>query len=142
MDVTGASSLPGGPGGGPGPGPANRGDDGFVQLSEDEFGQLVEEALDSIPPQLGRMMRNVAVVVEDHGGSPNLLGLYQGVPLTARTTSYAGVLPDRITIFRLPILARCRTREDVVRQVQVTVVHEVAHHFGIDDDRLTELGWA
>lgn len=113
-----------------------------MELSEDEFGGLVEEALDSIPPELGRLMRNVAVIVEDYGGSPNLLGLYQGVPLTARTTSYGGVLPDRISIYRLPILSRCRTREDVVRQVQVTVVHEVAHHFGIDDARLGELGWA
>jgi predicted Zn-dependent protease with MMP-like domain len=113
-----------------------------VELSEDEFGTLVEEALDGIPPELGRRMRNVAVVVEDHGGSPNLLGLYQGVPLTERTTGYGGVLPDRITIYRLPILARCRTHEDVVRQVRITVIHEVAHHFGIDDDRLDELGWA
>ena len=83
-----------------------------------------------------------SVVVEDYGGSPNLLGLYHGVPLTARTTQYSGVLPDRIAIYRLPILARCRTHEDVVRQVRITVVHEVAHHFGIDDDRLQELGWA
>jgi predicted Zn-dependent protease with MMP-like domain len=113
-----------------------------VEVSEEEFGRLVEEALDGIPPQLGRMMRNVAVIVEDYGGSPNLLGLYQGVPLTARTTQYAGVLPDRITIYRLPITARCRTHEDVVRQVRVTVVHEIAHHFGIDDERLDELGWA
>jgi predicted Zn-dependent protease with MMP-like domain len=113
-----------------------------IDLDEDDFGGLVEAALDSIPPQLGRLMRNVAVVVEDLGASPNLLGLYQGVPLTARTTAYAGVLPDRITIYRLPILRRCRTREDVVRQVRITVVHEVAHHFGIDDDRLDELGWA
>jgi predicted Zn-dependent protease with MMP-like domain len=113
-----------------------------VELTEEEFGDLVEQALDGIPARLGRMMRNVAVVVEDYGGSPNLLGLYQGVPLTARTTQYSGVLPDRISIYRLPILARCRTREDVVRQVRITVVHEVAHHFGIDDDRLDELGWA
>lgn len=119
-----------------------RAHDGAVELSEDEFGALVEEALDGIPQQLGRMMRNVAVVVEDYGGSPNLLGLYHGVPLTSRTTQYSGVLPDRIAIYRLPILARCRTHEDVVRQVRITVVHEVAHHFGIDDDRLSELGWA
>jgi predicted Zn-dependent protease with MMP-like domain len=113
-----------------------------VEVSEEEFGRLVEEALDGIPEQLGRMMRNVAVVVEDYGGSPNLLGLYHGVPLTRRTTSYGGVLPDRISIYRLPIIRRCSTVEDVVRQVQITVVHEVAHHFGIDDDRLEELGWA
>jgi len=114
----------------------------MVEVDEDTFGRLVEEALDSIPPQLGRLMRNVAVTVEDYGGSPNLLGLYQGVPLTARTSSYGGVLPDRITIYRLPICRRARDLADVVRQVQVTVVHEVAHHFGIDDERLDELGWA
>ena len=114
----------------------------MVDVDEDTFGRLVEEALDSIPPELGRLMRNVAVVVEDYGGSPNLLGLYQGVPLTARTTSYGGVLPDRITIYRLPICRRARDLSGVVRQVQITVVHEVAHHFGIDDDRLDELGWA
>ena len=114
----------------------------MVDVDEDTFGRLVEEALDSIPPQLGRLMRNVAVVVEDYGGSPNLLGLYQGVPLTSRTTSYGGVLPDRITIYRLPICRRARDVDDVVHQVQVTVVHEVAHHFGIGDERLQELGWA
>jgi predicted Zn-dependent protease with MMP-like domain len=115
----------------------------MIDIDEEAFGQLVEGALDSIPPELGRLMRNVAVVVEDEGASPNLLGLYHGVPLTNRSpTSYAGVLPDRITIYRLPICRRCRTPEEVADQVRVTVVHEVAHHFGIDDDRLDELGWA
>jgi predicted Zn-dependent protease with MMP-like domain len=113
-----------------------------IDVDEDTFGELVESALDTIPPALRRRMRNVAVAVEDEGMSPNLLGLYQGVPLTSRTTSYAGFLPDRITIYRLPIIRRCRTPQDVIRQVQVTVVHEVAHHFGIDDARLHELGWA
>lgn len=107
----------------------------------EEFETLVTEALDGIPPDLGREMRNVAVVVEDYGGSPGLLGLYQGVPLTQRTTYYAGVLPDRITIYRLPLCAISRDREDLVQQVRTTVVHEVAHHFGIDDERLDELGW-
>jgi predicted Zn-dependent protease with MMP-like domain len=115
----------------------------MIDIDEETFGQLVEQALDSIPPELGRLMRNVAVVVEDQGASPNLLGLYHGVPLTERSpTSYAGVLPDRITIYRLPIVRRCRTQEEVAEQVRITVVHEVAHHFGIDDDRLDELGWA
>ncbi|MFL6238209.1 MAG: metallopeptidase family protein [Actinomycetes bacterium] len=115
----------------------------MIDIDEESFGNLVEAALDSIPPELGRLMRNVAVVVEDQGASPNLLGLYHGVPLTNRSpTSYAGVLPDRITIYRLPILRRCDTPEEVARQVRITVVHEVAHHFGIDDDRLDELGWA
>jgi predicted Zn-dependent protease with MMP-like domain len=117
------------------------GQDGLVvDVDEDTFGRLVEEALDSIPPELGRLMRNVAVLVEDYGGSPNLLGLYQGVPLTSRTSSYAGVLPDRITIYRLPLCRRARDLEDVVRQVRHTVIHEVAHHFGISDERLEELG--
>ena len=111
-----------------------------MDVPEEEFGALVEAALDGIPPALGRLMRNVAVVVEDMGSSPNLLGLYHGVPLTARTTSYAGVLPDRITIYRLPIVRRCNTIEQVVAAVRRTVIHEVAHHFGISDDRLHELG--
>jgi predicted Zn-dependent protease with MMP-like domain len=114
----------------------------MVDVDEETFGRLVEQALDSIPPELGRLMRNVVVLVEDMGDSPNLLGLYHGVPLTERTSTYAGVLPDRITIYRLPIVRRCRTLDDVVDQVRVTVVHEVAHHFGIGDDRLDELGWA
>jgi predicted Zn-dependent protease with MMP-like domain len=113
----------------------------MVDVDEDTFGTLVEAALDSIPDKLRSKMRNVSVVVEDMGASPNLLGLYHGVPLTQRTTSYAGFLPDRITIYRLPIISRCRTLEDVVQQVRVTVVHEVAHHFGIGDARLHELGW-
>ena len=112
----------------------------MINVDEDTFGELVESALASIPEGLRKMMRNVAVAVEDIGASPNLLGLYHGVPLTARTTSYAGVLPDQITIYRLPILRHCQTIDDVVRQVRTTVVHEVAHHFGISDERLHELG--
>jgi predicted Zn-dependent protease with MMP-like domain len=112
----------------------------MVDVDEDTFGRLVEAALDSIPPELGRLMRNVAVVVEDMGESPNLLGLYHGVPLTERTSSYAGFLPDRISIYRLPITRRARDIDEVVRQVRITVIHEVAHHFGISDERLHELG--
>ena len=112
----------------------------MVDVDEDAFGRLVEAALDSIPPELGRLMRNVAVVVEDMGASPNLLGLYHGVPLTERTSNYAGFLPDRITIYRLPIIQRCRDFNDVVESVKHTVIHEVAHHFGISDERLHELG--
>jgi predicted Zn-dependent protease with MMP-like domain len=111
-----------------------------MEVDEETFGRLVEAALDSIPPELGRLMRNVAVVVEDLGASPNLLGLYHGVPLTERTTSYSGYLPDRITIYRLPICRRASSFDDVVRDVRHTVVHEVAHHFGISDERLHELG--
>nr|MDT0667712.1 metallopeptidase family protein [Micromonospora sp. DSM 115978] len=102
---------------------------------------LVVDALDSLPPELGRRMRNVAVVVEDDSPDSDLLGLYEGVPLTERGEWYSGVLPDRITIFREPICAISASEADVVEQVRVTVIHEVAHHFGIDDDRLDELGW-
>ena len=112
----------------------------MVDVDEDTFGQLVEQSLDSIPPELGRLMRNVAVIVEDMGSSPNLLGLYTGVPLTQRTTNYAGFLPDRITIYRLPIISRCQDFGQVIESVRHTVIHEVAHHFGISDERLVELG--
>lgn len=106
------------------------------------FEELVAAALDEIPPDLGRLIDNVAVFVEDDGPEPGLLGLYEGIPLTERTTSgYAGVLPDRITLYRRPISAVCDSEADVVDEVQVTVIHEVAHHFGIDDERLHELGW-
>jgi predicted Zn-dependent protease with MMP-like domain len=113
-----------------------------VEVSEAEFEQLVGEALDSIPPSLGRLMSNVAVLVaDDPPPGEDLLGLYEGVPLTERDGGYAGVLPDTITIFRRPILGLCRTRQEVVEEVRITVVHEVAHHFGIDDDALHDLGW-
>ena len=121
----------------------DRRDDGCViELSEEEFELLVSEALDTLPAELARLMDNVVVFVEDQKpGRPLLLGLYEGVPLTNRGHYYAGHLPDRITIFRKPILRRCRSREDAVEQVRVTVVHEVAHHFGIEEERLHELGY-
>src|ERR1700750_1910903 len=102
---------------------------------------MVTTALDELPGELGRLMSNVAVTVEHDPGPPGLLGLYQGIPLTSRTTQYAGVLPDRITIYRLAICAICRTEDEVADQVRRTVIHEVAHHFGIGDARLRELGW-
>ena len=113
-------------------------------MDAERFEELVGEALDSIPEELARRMENVAVFVQDRSRVRGLLGLYQGVPLTARGNHYGigGGSPDRITIFREPILARCRTDADVVQQVRVTVIHEVGHHFGIDDARLRELGWA
>jgi predicted Zn-dependent protease with MMP-like domain len=112
----------------------------MIVVPLERFEEMVADALDTLPPALGRMMRNVAVVVED-GTNPHLLGLYHGVPLTERTSHYSAVLPDKITIFRLAICARCHTEEDVVGEVRTTVVHEVGHHFGIGDDRLHELGW-
>jgi predicted Zn-dependent protease with MMP-like domain len=118
-------------------------------MSADEFEAAVQDALDSIPGKLAQAMDNVAVFIEDDyvprpGEDPDtvLLGLYEGVPLTERDSWWdAGSLPDRITIFREPILEICGSREDVIHEVAVTVVHEIAHHFGISDDRLHELGW-
>jgi predicted Zn-dependent protease with MMP-like domain len=112
-----------------------------IEVEDDRFEAMVTEALDGLPPELGRTMRNVAVTVEHGRGPRGLLGLYRGVPLTKRTTHYAGVLPDQITIYQQAICAICRTEADVVEQVRRTIVHEVGHHFGIGDGRLRELGW-
>ena len=113
----------------------------MIEVEPERFEEMVVEALDRMPPELGRLMSNVAVTVEHRPGPRGLLGLYEGVPLTSRTTGYGGVLPDRITIYRQAICAICRTREEVAEQVRKTVIHEIAHHFGIDDARLRELGW-
>ena len=102
---------------------------------------MVADALDSLPDDLGQLMRNVAVTVEHGPGPPGLLGLYQGIPLTNRSTSYSGVLPDHITIYAQAICASSRSEQEVADQVRRTVIHEIAHHFGIDDRRLSELGW-
>ena len=111
-------------------------------MEDEHFEELVSEALDEIPRELARAIDNVVVLVEPrHEEEPDLLGLYQGVALTERDSHYAGSLPDRITIFRNPTLAICDTREDVVEEVAVTVVHEIAHYFGIDEERLHQLGW-
>jgi predicted Zn-dependent protease with MMP-like domain len=112
-----------------------------IEVDPARFEEMVASALDELPEDLGRLMSNVAVTVEHRPGPPGLLGLYQGVPLTDRTTGYAGVLPDRITIYRQAICAVCQSEQEVADQVRRTVIHEVAHHFGIDDARLRELGW-
>ncbi|GCE75615.1 hypothetical protein CBZ_06710 [Cellulomonas biazotea] len=116
----------------------------MVEMSRDDFEDAVRDALDEIPPELARLIDNVVVLVEDDPppDDPELLGLYEGTPLTERGEWWAaGSLPDRITVYRRPTLAICADRDEVVEEVAVTVVHEVAHHFGIDDDRLHELGW-
>ena len=112
-------------------------------MTRERFEELVSDALDDVPPQLLDLMDNVVVLVEDDPprSEPGLLGLYEGYALTERGWDYSGVLPDRITVFRNPILAICDSEEDVVEEVAVTVVHEIAHHFGIDDARLHQLGW-
>ena len=113
-------------------------------MTRDRFEELVSDALDLVPAELARLMDNVVVLVEDEppAGEAELLGVYDGTPLTERGDWYAGALPDRITIFRLPTLRICETEQDVVEEVEITVVHEIAHHFGIDDERLHELGYA
>ncbi|WP_347109323.1 metallopeptidase family protein [Paenarthrobacter sp. S56] len=118
-------------------------------MSAEEFEAAVGDALQMIPPKAAAAMDNVAIFIEDDytpqpGEDPDtvLLGLYEGVPLTERDSWWeAGSLPDRITIFRQPILDICTSREEVIDEIVITVVHEIAHHFGIDDDRLHELGW-
>jgi predicted Zn-dependent protease with MMP-like domain len=106
------------------------------------FDDLVSDALDAIPPELAGAFDNVVILVEDrHPEEADLLGLYEGVALTERDSSYAGSLPDTITIYREPLLEMCESDAEVVEEVKITVIHEIAHHFGIGDDRLHELGW-
>lgn len=118
-----------------------------LEMTREDFEELVARALDRIPPELTRLMDNVAVFVEDEppADEPDLLGLYEGTPLTERGEWYAGVLPDRIMIYRGPtvrlVASEGGDRELVVEEVEVTVVHEIAHHFGIDDERLHALGY-
>jgi predicted Zn-dependent protease with MMP-like domain len=112
-----------------------------IEIEPAVFEEMVMNALDDLPEELGQLMSNIVVMVEHGPGPQGLLGLYEGVPLTSRTTGYTGVLPDHITIYRLAICAICRSEQGVADQVRRTVIHEVAHHFGIDDERLHELGW-
>ena len=118
-------------------------------MSPEDFEAAVGDALLLIPDKAAKAMDNVAIFIEDDyiprpGDDPDtvLLGLYEGVPLTERDSWWdAGSLPDRITIFRQPILDICGSRQEVIDEVAITVIHEIAHHFGIGDDRLHELGW-
>ena len=115
-----------------------------LEMRADEIEGYLNEALDSIPDELIDLLDNCIIVIADDAPpeDPELLGLYEGIPLTERGVSYGGVLPDTISIFRNPTLAICDTVEDVIDEVHITVVHEIAHFFGIDDDRLHELGYA
>jgi predicted Zn-dependent protease with MMP-like domain len=114
-----------------------------LQLDDAEFDALVDLAISRVPPHLLDMVENAVLLIEDEApdDGPPLLGLYEGIPLTERDSSYSGVLPDRIFVFRKPTLEICDTYEDAVREVSITVAHEIAHHFGISDDRLHDLGW-
>jgi predicted Zn-dependent protease with MMP-like domain len=121
-----------------------------VETSLEEFEQMVADALDGLPEHLGRLMDNVAVMVQDWPSKEQakdfrgtLLGLYQGTALTNRSPlSYVGAMPDRIFIFRGPICERSPNPEALMAMVRRVVIHEVGHHFGISDERLHELGWA
>ncbi len=115
-----------------------------ITMTAQEFELAVGDALDLIPQDLAKLMSNVAVLVVDESpaGEPELLGLYEGTPLTERDGWWdAGSLPDRITIFQGPLTRLCRDRDQLLDEIAVTVVHEVAHHFGISDERLHALGW-
>ena len=115
-----------------------------LEISPAEFDRLVEDALDALPREIAARAQNVVVLVEPTAPAedPDLLGIYDGVALTERAANHAGDLPDRILLFRDNLLAMCETREELEHEVRITVVHEVAHHFGIDDARLDDLGYA
>ena len=125
--------------------PARDNEDVPIDMEPERFDLLVDKALDGIPDELARLVRNVVVLVEDEPPEEepdDLLGLYDGVALTERDSSLTVQLPDRIFIFRGPLLDFCETEAQLVEEVRITVVHEIAHHFGIDDRRLHELGYA
>jgi predicted Zn-dependent protease with MMP-like domain len=112
-------------------------------MSRERFEALVDAALDDIPEEIARLVDNVVVLVEDEAppDDPDLLGLYDGVALTERAANHSLELPDRIFVYRLNLLDMCETEAELVDEVRITVVHEIAHHFGIDDDELHELGY-
>ena len=115
----------------------------MVAISVEEFESLVADTLDQIPASLGAAMENVAVMVDSASPPGRLFGLYEGIPLTKRgPMSYNGVMPDRITLYQKTICQHCHSEAEVEAQIRKTVIHEVAHHFGISDPRLLELGWA
>jgi len=114
-----------------------------VDVSRERFEALVEAALDDIPEELASLVRNVVVLVEEDAppDDPDLLGLYDGVSLPERPANLGGELPDRVLVFRRPLQEMCSSEQELVDEVRITVVHEVAHHFGIDDARLHQLGY-
>jgi predicted Zn-dependent protease with MMP-like domain len=113
----------------------------MLEIGHEEFERLVVAGLDSLPDAMVEGLDNVVFVVEDHPEGEEILGLYDGVALPDRGTYGYGELPDRIVVYRLPLLGHCDTREQLVNEIRITLVHEIAHYFGIDDDRLHELGW-
>ena len=115
-----------------------------VELSDAAFDDLVADALDAIPGPLAALMDNVVVLVEEEppADDPDLLGLYVGTPLTERDSGYTFHPPDQVFVYRGPLLRMCADVEELAEEVEITVVHEIAHHFGIDDEQLHDWGWA
>ncbi|WP_039821379.1 metallopeptidase family protein [Nocardia testacea] len=113
-----------------------------VRMSEGRFEELVGDALDQIPAELTRAIDNVVILIEPRNpDDPHLLGLYHGIALTERDSHYGGSLPDTVTIYRDALLDACADESEVIEEVRITVIHEIAHYFGIDEDRLHQLGW-
>jgi predicted Zn-dependent protease with MMP-like domain len=114
-----------------------------VEISDADFDRLVDEALDSIPEQFWERVENLVVLVEPEAPpeEPNLLGLYDGIPLSERDSMYGGVLPDRVLVFREPLKRVALDRADLAQEIAITVVHEIGHFFGFDDDDLDDMGW-
>lgn len=115
----------------------------MFEISNERFEELASEALASLPDDLASHIENLVVIVDDQAEGRSLFGLYEGVPLTKRgPISYSAVMPDRITLYQTTICHHCASEDEVKAQIRKTVIHEVAHHFGIGDPRLEELGWA
>ena len=118
------------------------------RLRKRQFERMVRKAIDSLPPVIHSMMENVEIVIEDepteeqrNGAEDGPFGLYEGIPLTERTSSYGLILPDKISIFRGPLERAAATPSDLYAEVQATVIHEVAHHFGMDEAKIADLGY-
>lgn len=114
----------------------------MISVSEEDFNELVDDALDKIPEEFARRLRNVVILVRDHNEEdPTILGLYEGVALTERTHDHTGFLPDAIFIYKQALEAVCDSEEQLAHEVKVTVFHEVGHYFGMDEEQLHTLGW-
>lgn len=115
-----------------------------LALDEDAFFELVEEVFDDLPDDMVERLDNVIITVEDDSpaGEPTMLGLYEGVDIIDRSDYGFGEMPDKISLFRKPLLSICSDLDELREQIHITLVHEIAHHYGIDDDQLHELGWA
>jgi len=111
-------------------------------ISAREFERHVADALDALPEELGRLMENVAILAADRHPTEDLLGLYEGIPLTERDDYGGLVMPDVISLYRLPLCEIAADTDELIEEIAVTVVHEIAHHFGIDDDALHAWGWS